>query len=202
MTSDERLAQLERRLEGLTEALEVRDCKLRYLTDRQEILDCVARHARGCDRFDIDVLSSAFHADGIDEHGYAINSGAKYGEWANEAHSRGSLQNMHNITTHLCEIEGDEAHAESYVIGLFLNKDGKTSRILAGRYADRLERRDGVWGIVLRRSTVEIALVGDASFLSSDYFREMGFVNGMRDKRDVTYQRPLILDETPADRWS
>jgi hypothetical protein len=125
-----------------------------------------------------------------------------YGEWANEAHTRGSLQNMHNITTHLCEIDGDEAHAESYVIGLFLNKDGKTSRILAGRYADRLERRDGVWGIVLRRSTVEIALVGDASFLASDYFREMGFVNGMRDKRDVTYQRPLTLDETPADRWS
>jgi hypothetical protein len=201
MTSDERLAQLEWKLEGLTELLRARDRQLRYLTDRQEILDCVARHARGCDRFDGEVLSSAFHEDGIDEHGYAINPGRKYSEWANEAHARGSLQNMHNITTHLCEIDGDEAHAESYVIGLFLNTDGKTSRILAGRYADRLERRDGVWGIVLRRSTVEIALVGDATFLESEYFRQMGFVNGMRDKRDVIYQRPLTLDETPADRW-
>lgn len=202
MTSDERLAQLERKLEGLRAALETSDRKLRHLTDRQEILDCVARHARGCDRFDIEVLSSAFHEDGIDEHGFAINPGWKYGEWANEAHARGSVQNMHNITTHLCEIDGDEAHAESYVIGLFLNRDGKTGRILAGRYADRLERREGVWGIVLRRSTVEIALEGDASFLSSEYFRKMGFVNGMRDKRDVIYQRPLTLDETPADRWS
>ena len=76
---------------------------------RTENLDCVARHARGCDRFDGEVLSSAFHEDGIDEHGYAINPGWKYSEWANEAHTRGSLQNMHNITTHLCEIDGDEA---------------------------------------------------------------------------------------------
>ena len=28
---------------------------------------------------------------------------------------------QHCITTHNCEIDGDTAHAESYVIGLFLN---------------------------------------------------------------------------------
>ena len=200
-SSEARLAQLERKLADLAADLADRDRRLRYLADRVEILDCVARHARGCDRFDGDVLASAFHEDGIDEHGHAINTGRRYSEWANEAHTRGSLQNLHHITTHLCEIEGDEAHAESYVIGFFLNRDGKTGRLLTGRYADRLERRGGAWGIVLRRSTVEIALEGDASFLNTEYFRKMGFVNGMRDKRDVTYQRPLTLDETPADRW-
>jgi hypothetical protein len=201
MTTEERIAELERRLQELTKGQEARDRQLRHLTDRAEILDCVARHARGCDRFDAEVLGSAFHEDGVDEHGYAINLGREYSKWANEAHARGSLQNLHNITTHLVEIEGDLAYAESYVIGLFRNTDGETSRILAGRYIDRLERRDGVWGIVVRRSTVEIALEGDASFLNKDYFREMGFVNGMRDKRDVSYQRPLTLEETPADRW-
>jgi hypothetical protein len=88
-----------------------------------------------------------------------------------------------------------------YVIGLFLNTDGKTARLLAGRYADRLERRNGEWRITLRRSTVDVAMTGDASFLSLPYFVDMGFVKGMRDKRDVSYQRPLNLDETPADRW-
>jgi hypothetical protein len=200
-TSEQRIEALERRIEALAEEAEGRERKLRYLTDRAEILDCVARHARGCDRFDGEVLSSAFHEDGVDEHGWAINPGREYWKWANEAHARGSLQNLHNITTHLVEIEGDTAHAESYVVGLFRNTDGKTSRILAGRYIDRLERRDGVWGIVVRRSTVEIALEGDATFVDKPYFREMGFVNGMRDKRDVSYQRPLTLEETPADRW-
>ncbi|MFT3966124.1 MAG: nuclear transport factor 2 family protein [Sphingobium sp.] len=184
-----------------TDRLEALERKIQYLTDRQDILDCVARHARGCDRFDSEVLAGTYHEDGIDEHGFAINPGPDYPAWANAAHGRGSTQNMHNITTHLCEIEGDVAHAESYVIGLFLNPDGKSSRLIAGRYADRLERRDGVWKIALRRSTVDILMTGDSTILQSDYFVKMGFVKGMRDKRDVIYQRPLTLDETFADRW-
>jgi SnoaL-like domain len=204
MNPDDLLKQLERQYQDLTvrmQVLEQRERKLQYLLDRAEILDCVARHARGCDRFDSELLASAYHEDGVDEHGFAINPGPEYPEWANAQHSRGSLQNMHNITTHSCEIDGDVAHAESYVIGLFLNTDGKTARLLAGRYADRLERRNGAWRILLRRSTVDVALAGDASFLTLPYFVDMGFVKGMRDKRDVSYQRPLTLDETPADRW-
>jgi hypothetical protein len=187
MDADVRIAQLEQ--------------KLQHLMDRQEVLDCVARHARGCDRFDIEVTASAFLPGGVDEHGKAINPGDQYGVWANEMHGKGCLQNMHNITTHLCEIDGDAAHAESYVIGLFRNPDGQTGRILAGRYIDRLERRDGRWGIVVRRSTVEVALEADGSFLNKPYFREMRFLNGLRDKRDASYQRPLTLDAPEDHFW-
>lgn len=177
--------------------------KLQYLTDRQEIIDCIARNARGCDRHDPDELSGAYHVDGIDEHGAAnVLPGPEYHQWANEVHAKGSLQNMHNITTHLCEIDGDEAHAESYVIGLFLNPDGRTARLLAGRYIDRLERRNGEWRIALRRCTAEVIMEGDASIIESDYFRNMGFLKGLRDKGDISYQRPLSLDETPpGHRW-
>src|SRR3954453_15085965 len=67
MTVEERLKQIER--------------ELSYLKDRQEILDCIARHARGCDRHDPELLASAYHPDGVDEHGFAINPGPKYPEW-------------------------------------------------------------------------------------------------------------------------
>lgn len=187
MTNEERIVQLER--------------KLQYLMDRTEILDCIARHARGCDRHDSDLLASAYHEDGVDEHGFAINPGPKYPEWANAQHAAGSQQSMHNITTHTCEIEGDVAHAESYAVGLFLNPDGLSARLIAGRYADRLERRGGEWRIALRRTTVDVLMTGDASILSSELFKGLGYVKGMRDTRDVSYQRPLTLDETPADRW-
>ena len=175
--------------------------QLRYLMDRQQILDCIARHAHGCDRFDSDALASAYHHDGIDEHGFAINPGPKYPDYANAIHAELFSQTMHHITTHVCEIEGDLAHAESYALGLFLHKDGGTARIIAGRYVDRLERRDGAWRIALRRTTVDVMLAGDASMLQSQAFKDMGYVKGMRDKRDVVYQRPLTLEETPADRW-
>ncbi len=79
-------------------------------------------------------------------------------------HARGLLQNMHHINTHSCEIEGDEAHADSYVIGLFLNPD--------------------------------------ASIIQSDYLLDMGFLKELRSADDVSYQRPLNLEETPeGHRW-
>jgi SnoaL-like domain len=187
MKNDDRLAQLEQ--------------KLQYLMDRTAILDCIARNARGCDRHDAELLASSYHSDGVDEHGFTVNPGPKYSDYANAAHSAMSQQNMHNITTHQCEIDGDVAHAESYSVGLFLDPDGKAGRLLAGRYLDRLERRDGEWKIALRRVTCEVILTGDASIVNAPTFKEMGYLKGMRDKRDTTYQRPLTLDETRADRW-
>ncbi|GIX30677.1 MAG: hypothetical protein KatS3mg124_1149 [Porticoccaceae bacterium] len=84
----------------------------------------------------------------------------------------------------------------------FSTPDGRTARLLAGRYLDRLERRDGRWRIALRRATVEVGLTADAAFMNSEYFRGMGFLKGLRDRRDLAYRRPLTLEETPPDhRW-
>lgn len=187
METDTRIEQLER--------------KLQYLTDRQEILDCIARNARGCDRFDEELLASSYHLDGVDEHGSTLNGGPDYPAWANAAHGSMFQQNLHNITTHSCEIDGDVAHAESYSIGLFLDREGGMARIIAGRYADRLERRDGEWRIALHRTTVDVLLTGDASALFTPDFQAMGYVKGSRDTRDVSYQRPLSLEDDQAERW-
>jgi hypothetical protein len=188
MNNEQRIEQLEK--------------QLRYLLDRQAILDCVARNARGCDRHDSELLASSYTADGTDEHGYEVNPGSKYSDYANKTHAAGSIHNLHNITTHSCEIDGDVAHCESYVIGLFFNKDGKTARLIGGRYIDRLERKpNGEWGIALRRSTAEVLLSGDASILSSPFFAKMGYLTGNRDQRDPSYQRPLQLDAS-ATRWA
>lgn len=174
---------------------------VQYLKDRQAIYDCIALHARGHDRHDVDLLTGVYHEDGVDEHGFAINPGPEYAAWSNATHAAGAQSHTHNITTHLCEIEGDTAHAESYVMVALLNNDGASARIISGRYIDRLERREGVWKIALRRSIVDVLLAGDASILKAPIFREQGYIKGMRDKRDLAYQRPLRQDETPADRW-
>jgi hypothetical protein len=173
---------------------------VKFLMDRQAILDCIARHARGHDRHDTELLTSTYHADGIDEHGFTINKGPEYAKWANAIHTAGAKLHTHNITTHLCEIDGDVAHAESYVIVALLNNDGESARLISGRYIDRLERREGEWRIALRRSTVDVLISGDASVLKAPLFIQQGYSKGVRDKRDVSYQRPLGLDVTP-ERW-
>ena len=109
-----------------TELAELRR-DVRYLKDRVAVLDCIATHARGCDRHDATVLTSAYHDDSTDEHGTANILGPEYAAWANAAHAATSDTHLHNITTHTCEIDGDEAHAESYVLVTLLANDGKTA---------------------------------------------------------------------------
>lgn len=175
---------------------------VQYLLDRAAILDCVATHARGCDRHDSDLITSAYHPDGVDEHGSArVSPGPQYAEWANAAHAATSQQHTHNITTHTCEIDGDTAHAESYVLVGLLDPDGASATLISGRYLDRLERRDGAWRIALRRSTVEVAFRGDASMLQAPAFRQQGYPTGTRATDDLSYRRPLRLEEpAPAHR--
>lgn len=173
---------------------------VQFLKDRMEIQDCIARHARGHDRMDAELITSAYHEDGIDEHGHAINVGTQYADWANAVHGAGSQLHLHNITTHLCEIKGDTAHCESYVLVGLLNNDGKTARLINGRYIDRLERRERRWKIALRRTTVDLLLMGDASILQAPGFIEQGYTKGARDGSDISYRRPLELND-PVVRW-
>ena len=175
--------------------------QVQYLTDRTAILDCIARHSRGCDRHDVDLIQSAYHPDAVDEHGFATNSGTDYGDWANTAHATTSLSHTHNITTHSCDIQGDTAHAESYVLVVLLGLDGKTAQFISGRYLDRLERRNGEWRIAIRRSTVEAMFIADASVLRAPVFTRQGYPRGTRDRDDLSYARPLSHEIPPPQRW-
>jgi hypothetical protein len=161
------------------------------LKDRAAIGDCLAAHARGCDRHDVDLLSSAYHPDGVDVHGATVNAGADYADWVNETHAGTSQNHLHNLTTHTCEIDGDEAHAESYVMVTLLSPDATTATVMCGRYVDRLERRDGAWRIAVRHATVEVAFTADARLLQSGFFAAQGYERGTRDRSDLSYRRPL-----------
>lgn len=164
---------------------------VRYLLDRTEILDCIAAHARWSDRHDAELLARTYVDDGVDVHGATVNAGRDYPSWANQVHATTSANHLHNITTHTCEIDGDEAHAESYVLVTVLSPDRTTATVMCGRYVDRLERRDGRWGIAVRHATVELAYTADARLLQSKFFTAQGYEQGTRDRSDLSYQRPL-----------
>lgn len=185
MSNDDELKQLRERLQ--------------YLEDRTAILDCVMNQARGHDRHDAELMGSVYFEDGIDEHGPTVKTGPEYGAWANGVHEMVFEDHLHNVTTHTCEINGDEAHAESYVMGAMRAKGGKIVSLMGGRYLDRLERRDGEWKIALRRCTIEWMMNGDSSVLASGAVK--GFIKGTWDRTDPSYTRPLQLDSEPVSRW-
>lgn len=71
------------------------------------IRDEGGRQPASCrDTHNVEPLARAYHEDGIDEHGFAVNPGPEYARWANKVHAKGSLLHTHNITTHTCEIDG------------------------------------------------------------------------------------------------
>jgi len=109
------------------------------LRDRQAILDCIHRESRGRDRQDVDLIAACWWPEGIDEHGPIIMTAPDYPARANAGHARFFSATMHNLTTHTCEIEGNTAHSETYVIGTMLSPDKQSMKIAPGRYFDRLE---------------------------------------------------------------
>lgn len=185
MTVEDRLAALE---------AEVRD-----MQDRKAIFDCIKRSSRGNDRFDTELVASSFHTDSIHDNGRKQVAAHGYGEHANEAHGMLFDANLHNVTMHFCEIDGDVAHAESYSLGVFLDKGAETGRVLAGRYIDRLEKRDGEWRIAVRRTTVEVAIEGKANLPGGAKLPGSQYLKGNRDRSDLSYARPLPVDG--GDKW-
>jgi len=180
MTIEDRLARLEAQMQDMA--------------DRQAILDCIMQNSRGNDRFDAELTAGSYHADGMHQLGNSAILGSDYGEAANKGHAALCEQCQHHITNHLVEIDGDVAHADTYVLGMFLNHGRESAQILSGRYIDRLEKRDGEWKIVVRRTTVEVAMEGPAALFQMEGVYERGYIKGARDKSDLSYVRPLTMD--------
>lgn len=171
---------------------------VQYLKDRQAILDVIVRESRGRDRHDTALTASCYWSEGADEHGPVPFPATKYPEIANQGHARVFGMNQHNLANHTCEIDGDVAYCETYVVGTMLSHDAKVCTLAAGRYLDQLEKRDGEWRILWRRSTVETAMEGDASWLHTPPVK--GFLKGTRDRDDLSYQRPYVIGG-PGARW-
>jgi hypothetical protein len=165
--------------------------ELQQLIDRQEILECVHRYARALDRHDDELLASVFHEDAVDNHGPWIGGRADFVGWANHECHDALAAHMHHITTHTCEIGGDVAHAETYVMFVHRPKPGHDVIVGGGRYIDRFEKRDGEWRIALRRVVMDLSYIVDGSIFET----LTGYPTGTQDTSDLSYARPLELTE-------
>jgi ketosteroid isomerase-like protein len=161
------------------------------LLDRQEISDCIHRYARGLDRHDDEVVLSCYWGDALDSHGPFTGDALEFVAWANDLHDSEWQGHQHHLTACNVELDGDVAHAETYVLGVLTRKGGRLSDIAGGRYLDRLERRDGEWRIAARKVVVEWAGVLDGA---DARFGPAPFPDPTWDRSDPSYQRPLTVE--------
>ena len=162
------------------------------LEDRAAIQDCMQRFARGKDRRDRGLLRSAYHDGAVDDHVGFIGEVDDFIDWAFAYHST-QTRYQHYLLNHTVELNGEEAHAETYYLFVGTDRDPANHITLSGgRYVDRLERRDERWAIVDRVCVVEWN-AESTSFITDEVIAMMaGSMKVARhDRTDPSYDRPL-----------
>ena len=121
------------------------------LLAKQEIYELACLYSRGLDRLDAALLRSVFFEDAYCEYGFyngPPDPFVAYAMKALESHEA----NQHLVGNVLIEVAGDEAFGEVYFQAYHKVKAdaGFEDLIIAGRYIDRYEKRDGTWKIAYR----------------------------------------------------
>lgn len=168
------------------------DQALQRLLVRQEIEDALRRFSRGMDRFDRACFLSAFHDDAIIAAGVFVGDATSLYDWASALHEDGQLATQHMLLNTTIDIDGEQAHVETYYQFVGRNLDD-SNWIAGGRYLDRFECRDAQWRIALRTTTVEWSGMLPTMPIPFADVPDI-HANGApsRDGSDPSYCRPLV----------
>jgi SnoaL-like domain len=127
--------------------------KVVELLDREAIRDCIYRYCRGVDRADEAALRGAYWPDATDEHGPYSGPVEGFFQWARGIFES-SARNVHMVGNILIEFTAaNEAVVETYFLALQRGPGGDgilRQFLIAGRYCDVFQRRDGAWRVFRR----------------------------------------------------
>jgi ketosteroid isomerase-like protein len=165
---------------------------VRELHDKQAIRELVSNFARALDRQDRELMLACFHPDALDDHGMFVGPGADFFDWTDPSHLHLFRRHQHHVTNHVCALEGDVAHCETYWLFAGMTKAGDHLASYGGRYVDRMERRGGEWRIAARKCILEWWGEGMVTPEAAATYAAVGQV--ARDRSDCSYDRPLTID--------
>ena len=123
------------------------------LIAKQEIYELACKYCRALDRLDVELMRSVFFEDAYCEYGFYNGPPGPFADFAMAALGDHAA-NQHLLGNVLIEVEGDEAFGEVYFHAYHKVKaatgEGFEDLVIAGRYIDRYEKRDGAWRIAYR----------------------------------------------------
>jgi len=174
------------------------EIKLREMIARHEIWQVLMRYCRGLDRLDNPLVRSCYFDDATDDHAYFVGKPDDFIAWADGTTLR-LRSTQHGVMNHYCEIDGDDAYAETYY--LFTGVAEKAPHMMStGRYIDHFQRRNGEWRIANRVTIIDGAFALDdnaVASLPSPYLP--GQHPATRDRNDVSYHRPPRPRQGPLE---
>ncbi len=172
--------------------------RLEELLDKQDIYECLVRQSRASDRGDRELFLSGFHPDAVIAAGPFVGGPQDLVDWAEDFQAKTYSSTFHKLMQQSCDIDGDTAHTETYYFFVGCLHGGETNLLAGGRYIDRFEKRDGVWGMVMRNNFVEWTSVVPAMGNPLGEIVDLE-LNGLpsKDRSDPSYQRPLVNRRKP-----
>ncbi|NND69621.1 MAG: nuclear transport factor 2 family protein [Halioglobus sp.] len=154
---------------------------------KQEIYELVCTYMRGLDRLDEELLRSTFFEDAWCDYGFIKCGGFEFASFCMQALADHSA-NHHMIGNVLIDVDGNEAFGEVYFNAYHKvqGENGCEDVIIAGRYLDRYERRNGVWKFAYRSEVVDFSHTRPTN---DPYFEQApdGLRGGRRD--DAVFDR-------------
>ena len=176
------------------------EAKLKDMLDRHEIWRVMQRYGRGIDRGDYELLRSCYWDDAIEDHGGFVGTPDDFLEYAIGA-SRHCRTTMHAVMNHNSELDGDDAHVETYYI--YVGWAPQAPHMMStGRYVDHFQKRNGEWRIANRVTVIDgtIALDDHASMALINHGE--GYRPARMDKEDPGYDRPVRPRPIPAKQMA
>lgn len=182
---------------ALTARIEKLEREVAHHRDVIEIQDVLVRYARALDWLDDEMLRTAFFDDAEIDYGFFRGSFREFAPILMQV-ERDVGRRWHMATQVKIQIDGDTAEVESYHLSLATPAvESVPPADLAhfyGYYLDRMQRRNGRWGIVRRKhlligmtSVREVALEGPMGVLN-----KIGATSTQHiDFRRMTDARPL-----------
>lgn len=172
------------------------DAKVAEFMDQQAVKSIAHRFARGLDRADREIIESCFHEDGTDDHGVFKGTVQEFCDWV-MPQLKNFKSTQHIISTQNAEVIGERAVCESY---FYARHDmptdaGRKELIAAGRYIDKLEKRDGVWKIKHRKAVFDWNRLADDRSIPPRPESDALMVWGARGQDDESYSAFAALYE-------
>jgi hypothetical protein len=151
----------------------------------RQITAALLRYCRGIDRMDADLIRSAYHADGVDDHGEAFRGTIdEYIPWVLGVLGERFDSTMHTLSNISIAADGGVATVESYLIAYHVTKGGGALRVFGARYVDRFEDRPASrWRIAHRRLVSEWQTEQVGQFVATP----PGTAPAARDRTDPSY---------------
>lgn len=158
------------------------------IADRLAIMELPARYMRALDRLDRDLMCEQFWEDAYMDYGIFTGGPDEFADFCMSALSSHAA-NHHMLGQHLIDINGDEAFGEVYFQAFHRVVDGPEKPrdvVIAGRYVDRYEKRNGAWKFSYRSEVVDWAHDHPAS---DGFLEGSGNILGARKPDDPLYNR-------------